>query len=36
MGITDVRTMRVEGMNSPGRAASAVPRGIEAVGELAL
>lgn len=36
IGITDVRTIRVEGMNIPGLAASVVPRGIEAVGELAL
>ncbi|MFG1382478.1 NAD(P)H-dependent oxidoreductase [Xanthobacter versatilis] len=36
IGITDVRTIRVEGMNIPGRAAGAVPRGTEAVGELAL
>lgn len=36
IGITDVQTVRVEGMNIPDLAASAVPRAIEAVGELVL
>lgn len=36
IGITDVQTVRVEGMNIPDLAVSAVPRAIEAVGELVL